>query len=99
MRLYSINTNLTRTIECLYNKATSAVYHDNNIGEWFRTTTGVRYGCLFSPTLFNIFLERIMADLLEDHEGTVSIRIRAITNLRFVDDIDGQLDKSKSWSA
>ena len=32
---------------------------------------------------------RIMADALEDHEGTVSIRGRAITNLRFADDIDG----------
>ena len=32
MRLYNINDNLIRTIECLYNKATSAVYHDNNIG-------------------------------------------------------------------
>ena len=35
MRLYSINGNRIRTIECLYNKATSAVYHDNNIEEWF----------------------------------------------------------------
>ena len=35
MRLYNINGNLIRTIECLYNKATSTVYHDNNIGEWF----------------------------------------------------------------
>ena len=30
-----------------------------------------------------------MTDALEDHEGTVSIGGRAITNLRFVDDIDG----------
>ena len=89
MRLYNINDNLIRTIECLYNKATSAVDHDNNIGEWFRTTIGVRQGCLFSPTLFNIFLERIMADALEDHEGTVSIRGRTITNLRFAHDIYG----------
>ena len=28
---------------------------------------------LLSPTLFNIFLERIMTDTLEDHEGTVSL--------------------------
>ena len=33
MRLYNINDNLLRTIEGLYNKATSAVYYDNNIGE------------------------------------------------------------------
>ena len=49
----------------------------------------MRQGCLLSPTLFNIFLERIITDALEDHEGTVSIRGRAITNLRFADDIDG----------
>ena len=30
-----------------------------------------------------------MTDALEDHEGTVSIGGKAITNLRFADDIDG----------
>ena len=59
-------------------------------GEWFRTTVGVRQGCLISPTLFNIFLVSIMADELEDHEGTVSIRGKTITNLRFADDVGCQ---------
>ena len=36
-----------------------------------------------------MFLERIMTDALEDHEGTVSIGGRTITYLRFADDIDG----------
>ena len=39
--------------------------------------------------LFNIFLERIMTDALEDHEGTVSIGGRTITKICFADDIDG----------
>ena len=30
-----------------------------------------------------------MTDTLEDHEGTISIGGRTITNLRFADDIDG----------
>ena len=30
-----------------------------------------------------------MTDALEDHEGTVTIECRTITNLRFADDIDG----------
>ena len=30
-----------------------------------------------------------MTDALEDHEGTVSIGGRTITNLRFADDING----------
>ena len=34
-------------------------------------------------------MERIMADALEDHEGTVSIGGRTITNLCFAGDTDG----------
>ena len=40
-----------------------------------------------SPTLFNIFLERIKCGALDDHEGSVSIGGRLITNFRFVDEI------------
>ena len=86
MRKYNISTNLI--IKNLYNKATCAVLFNGSIGDWFRRAVGVRQGCLLSPTLFNIFRERIMTDTLEDHEGTVSIAGRAITNLRFADDID-----------
>ncbi|KAK2174744.1 hypothetical protein NP493_779g00002 [Ridgeia piscesae] len=89
MRHFNINANLIRMIQNLYDKATSAVYLNNSIGDWFRTTVVVGEGCVLSPTLFNIFLERIMTDALNDHEGTVSIGGSNITNLRFVDDIDG----------
>ena len=73
----------------LYMKATGAVLFNSSIGDWFRTTAGVRQGYLLSPTLYNTFLERIMTDALEDHEGTVSSGGRTITNLRFAEDIDG----------
>ena len=89
MRNFNINANLIRMIQNLYDKATGAVYLNNGIGDWFRTTVGVRQGCVLSPTLFNIFLERIMTDALNDHEGTVIIGGINITNLRFADDIDG----------
>ena len=71
MRKYNISANLVCTIEQLYDKATSAVQMNGSTGEWFRTTVGVRQGCLLSPTLFNIFLGRIMPDALEDHDGKV----------------------------
>ena len=95
MKKYNISTNLIQVIKNLYNKATNAVLFNSSKGDWFRTTVGVPQGCLLSPTLFNIFLERIMTDALEEHEGTVSIGGRTITNLRFADDIDGLAGQEK----
>ena len=89
MKKYNISNNLIRVIKNLNDKATSAVIFNNSRGDWFQTTVEVRQGRLLSPTLFKIFLERIMTDALEDHEGTVSIGGRTITNLRFADDVDG----------
>ena len=79
---YNISTNLILVTKNLYDKATSAVLFNSRIGDWFRTTVGVRRGYLLSSALFNIFLEKIMTDALEDHEGTASLGARAITNLR-----------------
>ena len=87
MRKYNINASIIRAIENLYDKAQSTVLFNGSTGEWFRTTVGVRKGCLLSPTLFNIFLERIMCEALDDHEGSVSIGGRLITTFRFANDI------------
>ena len=57
MRKYNINASIIQAIENLYDKAQSAVLFNGSTGEWFRTTVGVRQGCLLTPTLFNIFLE------------------------------------------
>ena len=80
LKMYNISTNLIRVIKNLYDKAFRAVPFNSSIEDWFRTTVGVPQRCLVSPTLFNIFLERIITDALEDHEGTVGIGGRAITN-------------------
>ena len=97
MRKHNISANLVHTTEQLYDKATSAVQMNGSIGEWFRTTVGVRQGCLLSPTLFNIFLEPIMSDALEEHDGKVSSR--NITNLRFADDIDALAEEEQELEA
>ena len=86
MRKYNINA-IIRAIENLYDKAQSAVLFNGSTAEWFRTTVGVRQGCLLSPILFNTFLDRIMCEALDDHEGSVSIGGRLFTNFRFADDI------------
>ena len=95
MRKYNISENMVKSIKQLYNKACSAVLTNGKLGDRFRSTVGVRQGFLLSPTLFNIFLERIMLEALEEHKGTVSIEGRNITNLRFANDIDGLAGSSR----
>ncbi|GFO04371.1 endonuclease-reverse transcriptase [Plakobranchus ocellatus] len=80
-------------IQSLYGKKTiSAVFY---IRIWFRKTVGVCQGCLLSSTLFTILLERIMTETLEDHEGTVPIGGRTLTNLRFADGKVGVAEKEE----
>ena len=97
--MYNISANLVRKIEQLYDKATSAVQMNGSIGEWFKTTVGVRQECLLSPTLFNTFLERIMSDAMEEHGGKVSIGGTNITCPRFADDIDAISEKEQEVEA
>ena len=44
MKKYNISTNLIKVIKNLCNKATSAVLVNGSIGDWFRTTVGIRQG-------------------------------------------------------
>ena len=55
MKKYNVSTSLIRVIENLYDKVTGAVFFNSGIGDWFRTTTGVRQGSLLSPTLFGLW--------------------------------------------
>ena len=51
MRKYKITANLVSTIKQFYDKAIRAFQMNGSIGEWFKTTVGVRQGCLLSPNL------------------------------------------------
>ena len=99
MRKCNISANLVRTTEWLYDKATNAVQMNVSIGEWFRTPVGIKHGCLLTPTVLNIILERIMSDDLEEHDGKVSKGGRNITNLWFVDDIDALVEEEQEVEA
>ena len=52
-----------------------------------------------SATLFNIFLERVMSDALEEHDGKISIGGKSITNRRFTDDIDALAEEEQKLKA
>ena len=50
---------LVQVIQALYEHSSSAVFLNNQLGKLFQTTVGIRQGCLLSPVLFNLFLEKL----------------------------------------
>ena len=72
---------------------------NGSMKEWFTTTVGVRKECLLLPSLFNIFLERIMSDALKDNNGKISIGCRNITNLLFDDNTDVVAEEEQELEA
>ena len=64
-----------------------------------RTTRPEKCDIFAQRYQFNIFLDRIMSDALEEHNGKVSIGGRNITNLRFADDIDALAEKEQELEA
>jgi hypothetical protein len=88
MEFYGFPKKIIAIVQTLYSKAETAVRVNGELTEWFKMGIGVRQGCLLSPVLFNIFLEYIMAKVLEGTEAGISIAGRLLNNLRFADDID-----------
>ena len=78
---------LVQAIQALIEQSSSAVLWNSQLGEFFEITVGVRQGCLLSPILFNLFLEKIMQEKFHDHHTSISICRRPICNLQFTNDI------------
>ena len=95
MRKYYIKANIIRVMENLYDRVQGTIMFIYSTGDRFRTTVGVRQGCLLSPTFFNFFLGRIMCEALDDYEGSVNVGGRLITNFRFADNIVVNAEEEK----
>jgi hypothetical protein len=56
----AINTRLIEAITALYEGSSSKIKIGNLITKGFKFTKGLRQGCSLSPTLFKIYLERVL---------------------------------------
>jgi hypothetical protein len=60
---------------------------DGERSEYFRIETGLRQGCVMSPTLFNMYIDNIMKKVTEEMEGGVTVGDELIYDLDFADDV------------
>ena len=53
---------------------------------WFKIGRGAPKGCIMSPTLYNIYAENIMREVLQNYDGGVKTGDLRYSNLCFADD-------------
>ena len=75
---------LINIIKSLYNSTKISIPLINYIGFPFTMKVGLRQGYFLSPILFNIFLEIIMQDTLENHQSTCVNRNSNIRTINFL---------------
>ena len=85
---FGIQNDIIMMIKSRYANSTSAVLLNNAESEFFKTSVGVRQGCLISLTLFNLFLEEIMSETQSNYSSSILVGGRPLWNLKFADDID-----------
>ena len=74
-----------RLIKNIYwNQMAEIKVHDE-ISEKIYVRRGVRQGSILSPTLFNLYSERIINEALDEEEG-ITINGHSITTIRYADD-------------
>ena len=82
-----IPDHLTCLLRNLYAAQEATVRTGHGTTDWFQIGKGVHQGCIFSPCLFNFYVEYIMRNAgLEEPQAGIKIAGRNINNLRYADD-------------
>ena len=67
---YGINEHLIENIRALYQNCQSTVRTTDGLTDTFETTTGVRQGCVLSPLLFNVYIDRVIKEAQQLKDNT-----------------------------
>ena len=85
---YGVDHKLIRILKNLYEGIMACVRIEGENTEEFDVKTGLRQGCILSPTLFNITLDYIMRRAIEALEGREGIQVgeRSLKDTEYADD-------------
>ena len=83
----TINTRLIEAIKLLYKGCSSKIKIGNLTTKGFKVTKGLRQGCSLSPTLFKIYLERVLRNWKRKCQPMgIPIQNTYVYSLSFADD-------------
>ena len=84
---YGIPTRIVDLLRNWYIGSSSFVRMDGEEGDLFPITTGLRQGCVMSPSLFNIYMDAMMRKVTESPIGGVMVGSERVVDLDFADDV------------
>ena len=84
---YGIPKIIVELLRSWYTGISSCVRVDGGEGEWFPIRTGLRQGCVLSPSLFNVYMDAMMRKVTEGAPGGVRVGQENVVDLDFADDV------------
>ena len=70
---YGIRGSLAKAVKSMYVNCEACVKIKEGNSEWFPVKKGVRRGCVMSPWLFNVYMDRIVREAKERFSGGVKL--------------------------
>ena len=84
---YGIRGSLAKAVKSMYVNCEACVNIKEGNSEWFPVKKGVRQGCVMSPWLFNVYMDRIVREAKERFSGGVKLEESNVQFLLFADDL------------
>ena len=84
---YGIRGSLAKAVKSMYVNCEACVNIKEGNSEWFPVKKGVRQGCVMSPWLFNVYMDRIVREAKERFSGGVKLEESDVQFLLFADDL------------
>ena len=86
-KYYGVPTRIVELLRSWYEGIISCVRLDGDDGDWFPIRTGLRQGCVMSPSLFNVYMDAMMRKVTEGTAGGVMVGRERVVDLDFADDV------------
>ena len=87
LRHYGLPAKIINIIRSMYEGTICQVIHNSDLSPSFAVTTGVRQGCLLSPTIFLLVIDWIMKTITATPRGIQWTVTKKLEDLDFADDI------------
>jgi Reverse transcriptase (RNA-dependent DNA polymerase)/Endonuclease-reverse transcriptase len=85
---YGVKGRLLGAVKAMYEGSKACVRMNGGLSEWFEVSRGVRQGCVMSPWLFNIFMDKCirMAESMAASESGIKMDLLILKMLLYADD-------------